>query len=176
MIKVFLVFMLAMSLNATTLSLVKGEVKAHTEVFGDSSIDPMSTKVNSILIMPKGIESLKGSISFDATSLVSDNIDRDKNMYEALEVKKHSFISFQITTVQRQGDKYLLKGRLTLNGTQSDIDSLALIEKEENSLSIKGSFSIKMSDFDITPPSMLFLTVRDQVDIEYTLNYKEEKE
>ncbi len=176
MLKLFLLLIFVVSVNANSFSLFQGEVRAHTEVFGDSTINPKSTKINSLLLMPKGVESLKGSISFDALSLVSDNLDRDEHMYEALNVKNHTFISFQIKSVQKQGTEYLLKGKLTLNGTQKDIESLVSVVQKEGTLELAGTFSIMMSDFNIEPPTLLFLTVRDQVDIEYTLNYKEEKE
>ena len=176
MLKLFLLLIFVVSVNANSFSLFQGEVRAHTEVFGDSTINPKSTKINSLLLMPKGVESLKGSISFDALSLVSDNLDRDEHMYEALNVKNHTFISFQIKSVQKQGTEYLLKGKLTLNGTQKDIESLVSVVQKEGTLELAGTFSIMMSDFNIEPPTLLFLTVRDQVDIEYTLNYKEERE
>ena len=176
MMKLFLLFLLVVGVNASTFSLQTGEVRAHTEVFGDSTIDPKSTKINSVLLMSEKIESLKGSISLNAMTLVSDNLDRDEHMYEALEVKEHTHIAFHINSLVKKDKNYILLGTFVLNGTQHEISSVAIIKQENNSLSLEGSFSIKMSDFNIKPPTMLFLTVRDRVDITYSLKYKEEKE
>ena len=49
----------------------------------------------------------------------------------------------------------------------------AKILKENGTVQIHSLFSIKMTDFGIEPPVMIFLTVRDQVDIDVNLNLKE---
>ena len=94
--KVFLVMVLASSMWAGALSFESGSVKAHTEVFGDSTIDPVTKKIISGLTMGNEIKSLDGSVSASMIDLVSDNKDRDKHMRETLETETFGVAVFDI--------------------------------------------------------------------------------
>ena len=94
--KIVLLIILSFSLYANNLSVVTGEIKAHTEVFGDSEINPTTKEVKANLIVENSLESIKGQIFFDTLSLVSEKKDRDAHMYELLNEPKFKTISFDI--------------------------------------------------------------------------------
>ena len=160
-------------LNAAMFSLQTGEIKAHTEIFGDSGIDPKTTAISSLLMMEDGVETLKGTVSFETLSFKSDKEDRDENMYESMNAQLHKNISFYILSLNKVENMYEIKGFLILNGVKKEITSTVTIVQNKDTLKLDGTFSIKMSEFNIEPPTLLFLSVRDQVDITYNLNYED---
>ncbi|WP_024954766.1 YceI family protein [Sulfurospirillum arcachonense] len=158
--------------NASDLTLQKGNISAHTEIFGDSNINPSTKEIHSKLMIDANIESLRGKIFIDTLSLNSDKKDRDEHMYELLNTQLHKTISYEIKEISKIKDDYQIAGVLTLNGVQKDVLSIASIKQDSNNLSLEGNFSIQLTQYDMTPPTLLFLTVRDQIDITYNLTYK----
>ena len=173
MYKILLLALLAIGANAGDLTLTEGRVGAHTEVFGDSAINPETTMITSALTIDDFIESIRGEISITALSLKSDNDARDEHMYEAIKAQLEKFITVRINKVAKDDKGYVLSASLTLNRATKDINSSATIARENATLKISGAFSVNMTDYNIAQPKMFFLTVRNQVDITYELNYKE---
>ena len=154
---------------AKELSFKEGFIGAQTEIFGDSNIAPKSTHVVTKLTMDDAIESLKGDISIDLLTLKSENGSRDESMYETLHVKEHPSTVFKLKEVSKEADGYHLIGALTLNKQTKEINTKADITDQSDLVKLKGNFSIKMSEFGIEPPTLLFLSVRDEVVISYDL-------
>lgn len=173
MFKLVLVLLFALILNAGELQLVSGKIKAHTEVFGDSSIEPETTSIQSKVKKDDSIESINGEFTINSLSLISDNKDRDKHMYEVLKVTAAPTISFYITSIEKFEDKYKINGILKMNHIRKNISSMATISHTEKNIQMEGDFSINLTDFGLEPPTMFFLTVRDQVDINYNFNFNE---
>lgn len=170
---VLLVVLFALSVFASDLKFVDGYVKGHTEVFGDSTIDPMTKDLNVNLSMDESIESLRGSISFDVKSFVSDNDSRDEHMYESLKADEFSNIKVDIKNITFGEKNYIITADLTLDGVTKEIKSIASISKDANGIiTLDGKFYILMSDYGITPPTMFFLTVRDMVNVTYNINLR----
>jgi len=172
--KLFLVVILGIFAFANNLMLDQGEITAHTEVFGDNNINPKTQDINSILSMNRGIESIKGDIEIKSISLSSNNKDRDKNMHELLNIKTYPLISSRIEHIQKKDNKYEISGMVTLNGISNKFTSIAIINESEKRVDLTGTFSIKLTQFGLKPPVLIFLTVRDQIDINYNLAYIKE--
>jgi len=167
MMKIAIFGLMAWScLYAGALTFETGVIKGHTEVFGDSSIDPVFKKAVSHLSMEESPLTLKGGIEVAISDFSSDNKKRDANMQETMESSKFPKSTFEIKEViSKGGDKYQLNGLLTLHGVQKPINFEGTVTNDGNKVHIKAFGMIKMSDYGMTPPKMLFLTVRDQVDI-----------
>lgn len=172
MFKVLVFICLGIFSYANNLSITNGSVTAHTEVFGDSEINPSTKDIKGELSIDNSIESLKGKIYFDTLSLISDKKDRDANMYELLEVNNFNTISFEISSISKNEDKYKIDGILTLHGVTKDVSSIATITNDNGAMILNGDFSILLSNFGMKPPTLLFLTVRDQIDINYNIEIK----
>jgi len=157
------------AMYAKDLSFKEGTIGAQTEILGDSNINPKSSQVVAKLSMDDAIESLKGNISLDLLNLKSENEKRDEHMYEALHVKAQPSTTFKLNEVKKEADGYHLLGTLTLNKQTKEIDTKTDITDQSDLLKLKGAFNIKMSDFGIEPPTLLFLSVRDEVAISYDL-------
>ncbi|WP_419766364.1 MAG: YceI family protein [Arcobacter sp.] len=170
MFKLVLVLLFALFANASELKLLDGQIQAHTEVFGDSTINPETKDIIATIKKEDSIESISGMFSINSSTLVSDNKDRDTHMYELLKSSITPTISFTITSIVKVEDKYKITGDLTINNVTKKISSLSTIG-ETDGLAMNGDFSFLLTDFGLEPPTMFFLTVRDQIDIKYTFHF-----
>ena len=159
---------------AANLDLIQGHIKAHTQVFGDSTIDPETNKVTASLNMQEGIESLKGEIKINALDLISDNKDRDAHMYETLGSENFPVISFDLAKIVKIENIYQIEGIMNLHGVTKNFSIPVDITQNNGIVEMHSMFTIKMSDFNIEAPKLLFLTVRDEVDITVDLKLKGE--
>lgn len=164
---------LTASVYAGNLSFESGTIKAHTEVFGDNTIDPFTKKATSHLSMDAKADSLKGSIEIAMSDLYSDNKKRDEHMQESIESSLFPKAVFDVKEVaSKGGDNYTLKGVMTLHGVSKPLVFEGTITEEANKVRIKATGGLKMSDFGIKPIKMMFLTVRDQVDLSVDVSLK----
>lgn len=175
MFKLLVILSLALFANANNLTIQNGEIKAHTEVFGDSEINPTTKNVKADLTIENSIESIKGKIYFETLTLISDKKSRDEHMYELLQVEKFKTIFFDIRSITKNETDYEIKGALTLNGVTKNIKAKIIINQQNNQISLNGGFSFNLTDFNLEPPKMMFLTVRNQIDITYSISLNEVK-
>lgn len=172
MYKVALFLILSLGAFASNLNIVKGEIKAHTEIFGDSEINPQTTHIKSLLTIDDKIESIKGEVFFETLSLVSSKKDRDEHMYKLLDSEVHKVISFTIKNIIKNETNYDINGVISLNGVKKEITVKSDINEENNQIVMVGGFSFNLTDFNLEPPTLLFLTVRNQIDINYNIELK----
>ena len=163
---------LGLSLYASNLSVSNSAIMAQTEVFGDSQITPIRRDIKGELTIENSLESIRGNIYFKTITLISDKKDRDKNMYKLLNVDKFETISFDIKNIIKNENNYDISGILTLNGISKDIIVKSDISEEKSNILLNGKFSFNLTDFNLEPPSMLFLKVRNQIDITYKIYLK----
>jgi len=156
---------------ANPLVFTQGAVIAHTEVFGDSSIDPQTSNITSHLSIGDDISSLKGSVDVSLIALKSDNHDRDKHMHKAIEAMKYLITTYTISNVKRVDDHYEVQGTLDLHGVKKPLNLAGNIELSNGKLKMDLKTSFKMSGFGIEPPKLLFLTVRDKIDMKINTTF-----
>lgn len=155
---------------ALPLTVANGMIKAHTEVFGDSSIDPSTSKLVSHLSMDSDPQTLKGTIDISMTGLVSNNSARDEHMHEAIDSKKFKDASYAISHVTKNSKGYSIEGMLNFHGIERPLTIHADIFQSGKSIHIGGHSSFVMSNYGVIPPKLLFLVVRDRVDITIDVN------
>lgn len=171
MYRLLMLAFFAIALNAQNLDFSEGKILAHTEVFGDSNINPFSQNISSHLRIDDKIDTIKGEVELNTITLHTENSDRDDHMYEVLHTKNFPKINYLISEVRKVDDGYEINGILTLNGIKKIVSSKATIINENNHIIFDGKFSINLTSFNLEPPTMFFLTVRDQIDITYHLDY-----
>ena len=160
------VLALVASMYAGNLSFESGIIRAHTEMVADSTIDPYTKKATSHLAMDANPLTLKGSIEISMSDLYSDNKKRDEHMHETVEASLFPKAVFEVKdVVAKSGDNYTLKGTMSLHGVSKPMSFEGSIVEEGNKVRIKATGGMKMSDFGIIPPSMMFMKVRDQIDL-----------
>lgn len=165
--KILLVLILAFPLFAANLQLKNGSVAAHTQMVMDKTIDPLNNSLNADLtIQESDITTLRGKFWVEMELFKSDNNDRDKNMYKDIEVDKFKLASYTISSVIKNGDNsYTISGILNFHGKEKPINAQAKIVYTAGVLTIDASSMILVSDFGIKMPCMVFMCVRDQVDL-----------
>jgi hypothetical protein len=101
-----------------------------------------------------------------AESLKSEHKGMDKNTYKALNTGKYSNISFTATsvTVKPAGTAgYFLTahGRLTISGVSKEVVITATgTMNADKSISYTGSYKIKMTDYNVEPPSIMLGAIK----------------
>ena len=170
--KLILTLALCIGLYAENLSVSSGALMTHTEIFGDSQINPITRNLKGELSIENSLESIKGKIYFQTITLISDKKDRDEHMYKLLNVDKFESTSFEIKSIVKNEINYDINGVITLNGISKKITVKSDISEKNNQIYLDGKFSFNLTDFNLEPPSMLLLTVRNQIDITYKIYLK----
>lgn len=122
-----------------------------------------------------GIQSL--SLIVPVKNLKSESSLMDSRAQDALKADKYKEISFQLLTatpVSNSVNKSIFKvtGQLTICGVTRQIEMLATAQKTaDGSVIITGQQKLKMTQFNVRPPSFMFgaLKVTDDLTIDYTV-------
>ena len=119
------------------------------------------------------------SFTLPATSLKSDHKAMDKNTYKALDTKKNPNISFVLTSatvVGKGGNNYQLNciGKLTIAGTVKETELLAIgkYNPADKSFTVSGVKKMKMTDYNVKPPTVMLGTIKTGNDIAISYNLK----
>ena len=115
-----------------------------------------------------------------ATNLKSKHSGMDKNTYKALKTDKNPNISFVGTSAHitsTSGDTYQItcKGNLTIAGTTklTDLVATAKYNPADKSLTVTGVKRMKMTEYNVQPPTALLGTIKtgDDISIAYNLKF-----
>jgi polyisoprenoid-binding protein YceI len=166
--KIFFILLGALELFAASLQMQSGSIAAHTEMVMDKTIDPFTEKLAGEISMDgSDIGTLKGRFWVDLNLFSSDNKDRDKHMFEALESKSFTTASYEIVSVEKKdtANSYTIKGTLDFHGVKKELIADATITVANGVLNLEAKSMINMPDYGVTMPCMVFMCVRDQVDL-----------
>ncbi|MBW6488817.1 YceI family protein [Sulfurimonas sp.] len=166
--KILVGLLLAFPLIAIDLELKSGSVAAHTEMLMDSTIDPVNNSLQAdISIENNEITTIKGKFWVEMTLFKSDKSDRDESMYKEIQVDKFKSAAYTISSVTKiEGeDNYTIDGTLNFLGQERALSAEAKITNIDGNLAIEAKTMILMSDFGVKMPCMMFMCVRDQVDL-----------
>lgn len=103
------------------------------------------------------------------SSFDSENESRDSHMLEVAEALKYPEIKFVSSNVVYENDSVInIKGAVTFHGKAKEVSFLA---KQTNlptsKKKFKGSFLTKLTDYNITPPSMMLVSMQDEFKVEF---------
>ncbi|HIC44518.1 MAG TPA: YceI family protein [Sulfurimonas sp.] len=166
--KLLLVLLLGLPLLAEKLVLEKGFVAAHTEMLMDSTIDILNTDVHAdISIQGHDILSIRGKLWVEMDLFSSDEPDRDDHMDKTDAIEKFPLASYLISSITKtqKEDIYVLHGTLMYHGQEQAFMADAEIKDTNNILTIKARSNFLVSDYGVEMPCMVFMCVRDRVDI-----------
>lgn len=155
------------------------------KVYGTSNVHDWEINANEQsgvidLIYSNELEINKLKIAIPAESLKSGKGGMDKNTYKALKTDKYKNITFSLTEIKsstRLGDqKYKVKalGNLTISGVTKNVSIDFNLDINSNTIHIVGEKSIKMTDFNVEPPTALFgsITTGDEITIKFKTKFK----
>ena len=119
------------------------------------------------------------SFSLPATNLKSDHKLMDNNTYKALKTDKNPNISFVMTSgsiTATGGNNYQLNclGKLTIAGTTKQTNLLATgkYNPADKSFTVTGVKKMKMTDYNVTPPTVMMGAIKTGNDISISYNVK----
>ncbi|MEX0719533.1 MAG: YceI family protein [Balneolaceae bacterium] len=151
---------------------VKGTSNVHDwelnaeEYSGEASI---TIEDNQLL----SIEALKFSVIVN--SMKSGKGGLDKKTYGALKENKHSTIDFELTQVNQINDNSVMAtGDLTIAGVTNSIEmEVTFGILPDGAISFQGSKQLKMTDYNVSPPSAMFGAVKaaDEIEVNFDITF-----
>ena len=118
------------------------------------SADPSGTftKVSGTIDFDENnLDSCKFKITIPVSSIDTGNALRDKKAQtsEWFDAKNYPNIKFTSTSVSKEGDKYNVKGDLTLKGIKKEITIPLTYTKKDNKITFKGTFTVNRITFGV---------------------------
>lgn len=156
----------------------KSSIKSFTCSAGDVSavIDATPNGITKVAAGEKGVRALR--ITVPADKLECGNGTMNEHMRKAIKLKDNPIIEFTMSgyDVSKAADGVTgtLTGTLKLGGVTKTIAVPAAARSEGSALHVTGAYELKMSDFDLTPPSLMFgrIKVRDDLSVKFDLLLK----
>jgi hypothetical protein len=107
------------------------------------------------LVTPGAIEAF--AISIPAATLTSPREGLDKNLQKALKVQQYPDITFALARLEAgpAPNRFRGIGKLTIAGVDREVTLDLTIQKAGATLNVKGTLSLLMTDYGITPPKAM---------------------
>ncbi len=107
--------------------------------------------------------------------LRSDHKAMDNNMYNAMNSEKYPDVSYHSSNVvvKAAGNGYIIsaKGKLNIAGVSKDAEITANATAVDKGFAISGSYKLKMTDYNVTPPSIMFGAIKTGNDVTIRFNF-----
>lgn len=127
----------------------------------------VSTSSNSKVLYDASSKTGSASVSVRLDSFDSKLSSRDSNMLYYTNAIDFPEVVFKSTEAKVTEDSVYIQGNLTFHGVTKKIKTSAHIQLN-NIQTLSGSFNIKLSDFNVKRPSLMFIEIDDNVRIEYS--------
>jgi polyisoprenoid-binding protein YceI len=115
---------------------------------------------------------LRAEAGFDTQPSESDIAGTRNNLLtKVLETEKFPHVQIRIERLEREAANAVLVGTLRLHGVTQPLRIPAELEINDNGLRVAGKFSLRQTDFGITPFSVLggLFQVKDEIDLRFAL-------
>jgi polyisoprenoid-binding protein YceI len=99
----------------------------------------------------------------------SGNPNRDAHSVEVLEAIQYPNVTFSSTSIAVNGNNLKVTGNLTFHNVTKPVTFDAVREDKNKNISVKGSFSILLTDYKIDRPSFMLMKVEDKMDLSFVM-------
>ena len=158
----------------------QSQLRYHGHAFLHSFVGTTHRVSGTIRGNPRHLEDTAAvELKADAASFDSGIQDRDRDGAKAIGADRYPEIVFVSEKVQVQEQKQVpnyrlpvkIVGQLTLHGQTRRLEAPATLgfNPQDRTMSAEGSFPVKMTDFGVTLPTFLFLTVDDKFEIDFKI-------
>ena len=166
--------LLAFSLSISAQDYQLNQSESSMKVSGTSTLHDWDINVESFNAKAKlnGENLESASFTAEVKSMKSGTSSMDDNTYKAMKESDHPRISFKSNAITGTEGKLTIKGDLTIAGVTKPVTITTTLEKwAEKSMTVKGNYTFKMSEFGIDPPRAMLGTIRtgDEVTITFKL-------
>ncbi|MFC2109607.1 YceI family protein [Bacteroidota bacterium] len=109
-------------------------------------------------------------VSIPVAQIKSGENLMDAITYKALKSDKYPEITFifrKCKIISENKNQLILKlfGKLSIAGVTKDISLLTRLDRSSPKITLKGNYELKMSDYNIKPPTAFFNTIKTSDDI-----------
>lgn len=135
-----------------------------------------SNSVTQLIAGEKTVQSV--DVTVPSAKMDCGNGTMNDHMRKAIKADENATIAFHMTSYEMAksigGVTGTLNGTLTLGGVKKAISFPAEGRREGDALHITGGYDLKMTDWDLTPPSLMFgrIKVREMVNVKFDLVLK----
>lgn len=154
-------------------------IRAWTCKADDVNASVEASGTNSVALLITGDKTVKTvDVTIPSEKLECGNGTMNEHMKKALKVSEFPTIAFRLATYDltrsATGVSGTLLGTLTLGGVKKSVAIAATGTEENGALHVLGSYDLKMTDYDLTPPSLMFgrIKVRENVTVKFDLILK----
>ena len=147
----------------STFAFAKSSIEVHgTSTLHDWKMVSQTLKVD---FVKEGDKITKLDVGVIIDTLKSGDDGLDEKAYEALKISKFNLITFTLKSVNNDGT---ITGIFKVTDKEKETTLTPDVITTEN---VAGSFKVKMTEFDIEPPSVMFGTIRsgDEITIKYDI-------
>jgi polyisoprenoid-binding protein YceI len=132
-----------------------------------------SKDINSIILTDETRSTVfQVAVSARLSTFDSKNANRDSHMMEVTEALKFPNVTFVSSSVTIDGSDFTSSGNLTFHGISQPVALKGKLTKEGSKLIFTGSFSLKMTQFKIDPPSLMGISTNDDFKLEFKVVYQ----
>ncbi len=151
--------------------------QGYTSFFSSSPVEDIKAdnhQVLSIIDTSTGgiaISILMKSFMFEK-SLMQEHFN--ENYVESDQYPKATFKGHisDFEAIKEYEKEVLIKGDITIHGITKTIETKAIIIRSDQSISLKGSFPVKVADFGIKIPSVVVNNIAEVVDVTFEFDHK----
>ncbi len=112
------------------------------------------------------------TVEMPAESIKSGKKGMDKKAYDAIKTETYKTVKFDLKSASKAGDTWTLNGTFTIAGVTKTVSLKAKETSANGTHGLSGSYSFKLTDYNITPPTALMGTVKTGNDVKITFDVK----
>ena len=101
-------------------------------------------------------------VKASVVSFTTGNSNRDSHALEILDAFKYPFVEFAGDSVRHEEKGYRIFGQLAFHGVKRPLDFLVTPEYRNGKVRIRGSFTVKLADYNLERPALLFVPTDDR--------------
>lgn len=132
-----------------------------------------SKEINSIILTDEAKTSVfQVAVSAKLATFDSKNANRDSHMMEVTEALKFPNVTYVSNSVTIEGGDFTSSGNITFHGVSVPVALKGKLIKEGNKMVFTGSFNLKMTQFGISPPSLMGISAEDNFKLEFKAVYQ----
>jgi polyisoprenoid-binding protein YceI len=165
---------------------IGGNSQSRATFVSDAPLETMTGKTNKVTgtltVDPADITQAKGSFKVSVKSLDTGNDLRDEHLQGDgwLDAKNNPFIHFEITEVvlgkkgsvelkQGKETRVEVRGNFTAHGITKPVTATGRVKWSGDQIQIKADFPVKLTDHDISVPSIVRLKVANDIAVSVDL-------
>src|SRR6476469_4482255 len=100
------------------------------------------------------------SLSIPVSQIDCKNGKMNDHMREALKAEKNPTITWKLSSYRVDGTAVVMNGTLTIAGKENPIELRGTGGLDNGTITLKGTKVLKMTDFGVKPPSLMFGTMK----------------